>query len=136
MRQKALLLAVILAVGTSLLAQGVSAKDWADLQPGDVVTFLLPAAAPMPDQARPEDKLIVTGGKILNIDAAGCGGGVHPVQHYALIDPTGERSPKEGGMIVMLDEPIKPGTRLADPSFDNVCAASGTLYNRFVAVVE
>jgi hypothetical protein len=131
---------MLLLIGTlttaSLTAVDTSAKDWADLNPGDVVEFLLPAEGPQPDQASATDKLVISGGKLIVMDTTGCGGGNHPVQNYSLIDSTGKRSAKGGGIIPTLDAPIRPGTRLSDPGLDATCSINGEPYNRYQATVE
>jgi hypothetical protein len=133
---KRLLLAAVL-LSVMALPLTATAKKWAQLQPGDIVQFLIPASADQPDPSSTTDKLVVSGGKIIDIDIGpNCGASIQPVQNYALIDSTGTRSPKEGGMIVLLDDPIKPGTLLSDPSPDFTCLIGGVEYIRYSGVVE
>lgn len=130
--KRQLLAAVLLS--TSLLSFEAEAKNWEELQSGDPVTFLISADADQPSAT--SDKVIFSGGKILSIDATGCGGGERPVQSYVLVDPTGERSPKESGIIAMTANAIRPGTSLVNLTFVTRCSIGGVTYMRYDGIVE
>jgi hypothetical protein len=131
--KQTLLVAMFIAV--SMLSFDAEAKEWADLQPGDTLYFLLPASADQPVPGITET-LVFTGGKIIDIDISGCGGGVHPVQHYTLVDTTGRKSAKSGGIIPLSNDPVRPGTRIANPLVDSGCSIGGVDYIRYQGTVE
>jgi hypothetical protein len=128
------LVAIGLLISVLTVSVDVNAKEWADLQPGDVLYFLLPASADQPVPGITET-LVFTGGKIIDIDATGCAPGIHPVQHYTLVDTTGRKSAKSGGIIPFISDPVRPGTRLSDPSVDGSCLIGTVEYIRYQGTV-
>jgi hypothetical protein len=129
------LIAIGLVISVLTVSVDVNAKEWADLQPGDTLYFLLPASADQPVPGITET-LVFTGGKIIDIDIGSCGGGVHPVQHYTLVDTTGRKSAKSGGIIPLSNDPVRPGTRIANPLVDSGCSIGGVDYIRYQGTVE
>jgi hypothetical protein len=121
------------ALAGFLMQDKVSAQN-----PGDEITFLLPADGTQPDLAAdPKDKLIITGGKLTMIDVTGCGVGSKPVQNAVLVDPGSHRSGRLTGLIVTSQaDPVHPGTKLTNLSLSSTCTAGGTVYNRYTGTVE
>lgn len=127
-------LLVLVLVALALMPAGTTAKEWQQLVEGDIVTFLIPLDAPQPNLTT--DTVILTGGKVLEIDIVACGVGTHPVQNYTIIDATGSRSPRNGGIIPVTTEPVRPGTRLGALTFDTQCSINGVEYVRYQGTVE
>lgn len=134
MRQIVASIAGILVVAAALCPGSAEAKKWSELQPGDVIDFLLPA----PEQASLAESLFITGGKVLTIDTAGCTPPVaqHPVQHYTLVDPAGTLSPRSGGIVLLTTDPVRPGTRLGQLTFTHTCEIGGVLYHYHQGTVQ
>ena len=108
-------------------------KKWADLQPGDVIEFLLPAEEP-PSLL---ETVFISGGQLLTIDTTGCTSPEqHPVQHYTSVDPTGARSSRSAGIIPLTTDPIRPGTRLGSLTPGGTCLIGTVLYTRYAAAVQ
>lgn len=134
MRQPLASIAGILVFALALSQGEAAAKKWAELQPGDVIEFLLPA----PEQASLAEALFITGGKLLTIDTTGCTPFIsqHPVQHYTLVDPSGARSPRSGGIIPLTTDPVHPGTRLGQVTLDHTCLIGTELYEYYQGTVQ
>ena len=126
--------AAIGAIGVLTAAQFAAA-----VQPGDTVSFLIPADANQPDPpSGPNDGLIYHGGAATTIDATGCESGNFPVQDATLVDPSGGQSGRiEGVITVSHPDPVPAGTRLVGlhehPS--SPCFVGTTEYRRWVGVV-
>jgi hypothetical protein len=130
-----LLIPVLVALALSPVV--TVARDWEDLREGDIVTFLIPLDSPQPILSPTSDTVVLTGGKVLGIVIVGCGTGTHAVQHYTIIDATGKRSARSGGIIaVTIGNPIRPGTRLGQLTFDTQCSINGVEYVKYQGTVE
>jgi hypothetical protein len=136
MRRRILLLNLI--VGIFILPVETHARRWAELFPGDIISFIIPDSAPQPNVTT--DTVIVTGGKVVDAEVPGCGapGIAFPVQHYAIVDVGGDRSARNGGLIVTTfhDGPVRPGTRLGSLTFDTTCFIGGFPYQKYVGTVQ
>jgi hypothetical protein len=128
------LLLGLLLLGSTFAVSATAASPWEPVMPGDTVPFLIPALSDQPGAA--DDSVIFSGGEISEIDAAGCGGGTHAVQHYVLLDPTGTRSEKVEGIIAMTTRPLQPNTRLGVLTFIATCLVGDVLYVRYEGTVH
>jgi hypothetical protein len=131
---QALMVGIPLLILAPLYTPAEAQKNWADVQSGDVIDFLLPA----PEQAALAEAVFITGGRLLTIDTTGCTPftGQHPVQHYTLVDPTGTRSPRSGGLVPLTIDPVHPGTRLGQLTFTHTCLIGGVLYHYYQGTVQ
>jgi hypothetical protein len=122
-----LLLASTFAVSVS------AASPWEPLVPFDNVSFLIPALS---DQPNPTDDVVFSGGRVSEIDVAGCGSGTRAVQQYVIVGLTGTRSQKFEGIIALTTRPVQPNTRLDTLTFDSTCFIGDVLYFRYDGTVE
>ena len=136
MRRQLVLIGLLISV---LTAGGVGAGGAEAQEPGDTITFLLPASGPYPDLlGDPMSKVIITGGPVTMIDTTGCAPGSHPVQNAVVVDSTMRTVERAEVIIVSQTEPVRPGTKLKFVTLDSTCVIAGTLtpYNKYNGTVE
>ncbi len=127
------LLAAVFATG------GVLAGDAEALEPGETVTFAVPAAGPQPDVSNNRTvALVFRGGMIASTDVTGCGppGATRPVQDAVALYPDGGSAQITGVIITSQADPVRPGTRVGNLTFVAFCAVAGTPYVLYEGTVQ
>ena len=122
----------VIAATTLVLFVGVCAFAQ---EPGNTVTVLFPASGNQPELG---DKLIFTGGPLTTIDITNqCGAGSYPMQNAVLVDPGAQRGSGPVTVITVSQfNPVPPGTRGVNFSFDARCSVGGIEYNRYNVIVD
>ncbi len=138
MRKHVAVVAVVIVSLAAVLVLRLHLAGAEPLPSGTVVTLFLPTNGnlPEPDPGPPTDKLVFTGGKVVESSLPGCSDSAMPLQNAVLVDPGSQRSGRIISVFISIADSVPPGTRLTGFNGSGNCISDGVTYRKYTATAE